>query len=77
MPSGVEQWVWVADFHGFGLKDTDPRLAKIFLDVSAGHYPERLGLFYCVDAPGIFNMLWKCIQGRVDPVTRAKVRFVP
>lgn len=21
MPPGVEQWIWVLDFHGFGLRD--------------------------------------------------------
>ena len=62
---------------GFGLRDTDPRLAKIFLDVSARHYPERLGLFYCVDAPSMFNIVWKCVQPMVDPITRAKVCFLP
>ena len=77
MPPGVEQWVWLSDFHGFGFKDTDPRLARIFLEVSAKHYPERLGLFYCIDAPGMFSMLWKCLQGMVDPVTRAKIRMLP
>ena len=41
MPQHVEQWVWVSDFQGFGLSDCDPRLAKIFLDISAWHYPER------------------------------------
>lgn len=33
---------------GFGLADCDPRLAKIFLNVSAAHYPERLGTFFIV-----------------------------
>ena len=51
MPAGVGQWVWVSDFKGFGLSDCDPRLAKVFLDLSAEHYPERLGLFLIVDAP--------------------------
>ena len=51
MPAGVGQWVWVSDFKGFGLSDCDPRLAKVFLDLSAAHYPERLGLFIVVDAP--------------------------
>lgn len=51
MPPGVGQWVWVSDFKGFGLSDCDPRLAKVFLDLSAAHYPERLGLFIVVDAP--------------------------
>lgn len=42
MPEGVSQWVWASDFHGFGYKDLDPRMARIFLHVSAEHYPERL-----------------------------------
>lgn len=77
MSSGTEQWVWISDFHGFGLRDTDPRLAKIFLDVSAKHYPERLAVFYCIDAPGLFSMLWRALQPFVDPITREKVRFLP
>lgn len=40
MPPGVEQWVWVCDFHGFGMADINPKLAKAFLDISAEHYPE-------------------------------------
>ena len=51
MPAGVGQWVWVSDFKGFGMSDCDPRLAKVFLDLSAAHYPERLGLFLIIDAP--------------------------
>ncbi len=51
MPEGVGQWVWVSDFKGFGMGDCDPRLAKVFLDLSAAHYPERLGLFLVIDAP--------------------------
>ena len=51
MPEGVGQWVWVSDFKGFGMSDCDPRLAKVFLDLSAAHYPERLGLFLVIDAP--------------------------
>ena len=42
MPEGVSQWVWASDFHGFGYRDLDPRMARIFLHVSAEHYPERL-----------------------------------
>jgi len=40
MPPGVQQWVWVCDFHGFGMADINPKLAKAFLDISAEHYPE-------------------------------------
>lgn len=51
--------------------------ARAFLDVSAAHYPERLGMFFVVDAPRIFNTLWAAIEAYVDPKTRQKIRFVP
>lgn len=76
MPEGVESWCWVLDFHGFGLSDCDPRLAKIFLNISAAHYPERLGQIFVVSAPMLFNTLWKAIAPMVDPVTRDKIHFV-
>lgn len=57
--------------------DCDPRLAKAFLDVSAKHYPERLGKFFVVGAPGVFNMLWRAIRGMVDPNTKEKIMFLP
>lgn len=77
MPQGVEQWVWIMDFHGFGFADINVRLAKSFLDVSAQHYPERLGLFLLVDAPRLFNALWSAIENWIDPVTKKKIRFLP
>lgn len=57
-------------------RDCDPRLARIFLEVSERYYPERLGEFINVSTPSIFSMLWKAIEGWVDPVTRQKVKFV-
>lgn len=76
MAPTVEQWIWVMDFHGFGLADCNVRLAKAFLDVSASHYPERLGMFLIVDAPRVFNTLWSAIESWVDPKTKQKIRFV-
>ncbi len=29
MPPGVEQWIWVCDFKGFGMADVNPKLAKV------------------------------------------------
>ena len=46
-------------------------------DISARHYPERLGLFLVVGAPRIFGGLWHMLQPLVDPVTRAKIKFLP
>ncbi len=28
------------DFHGFGMADVSPKLARAFLDISATHYAE-------------------------------------
>ena len=76
MPAGRESWVWVMDFHGFGLSDCDPRLGRIFLDVSARHYPERLGQFLIVSAPRLFTALWNTLKPLIDPITVAKINFV-
>ena len=41
------------------------------------HYPERLEAALLFHTPGIFNAAWKLIRPMVDPVTAAKVEFVP
>lgn len=76
MPPGVESWSWVLDFHGFSIRDCDPRLARIFLHLAATHYPERLGHFWIVDAPALFGTLWSAVQRFIDPKTRKKIAFV-
>mmetsp|Transcript_3868 Transcript_3868/g.11192 ORF Transcript_3868/g.11192 Transcript_3868/m.11192 type:complete len:319 (-) Transcript_3868:579-1535(-) len=76
MPKGVEQWVWVSDFAGFGMSDVDPGMARTFLHVSAEYYPERLGHFVVLDAPSVFNVLYKIVKPWVDPATTAKITFV-
>lgn len=73
---GVISWNWVLDMHGFALVDCDPRLAKIFLQIAADHYPERLGNFFIVDAPRLFSSLWSAISRFVDPKTKKKIQFL-
>ena len=72
----VEQWVWVSDFHGFSFSDLNPRIADTFLDLSAKHYPERLGAFLVVGAPFLFNGLWSVVQPLVDAATRKKIHML-
>jgi hypothetical protein len=62
MDPGVEQWIWVCDFYGFGMADINIRLARAFLSVTAEHYPERLGHFIVIDAPSAFNIVWRAVQ---------------
>jgi hypothetical protein len=76
MTPPVEQWVWVSDFHGFGFSDLNPQIATTFLELSARHYPERLGAFLVVGAPFIFSGLWSVVQPLVDPVTRKKIHML-
>lgn len=76
MTPGVEQWCWILDFHGFSVRDCDPRLARIFLHLAATHYPERLGNFWIIDAPVLFNTLWSAISPFIDPKTKKKIAFL-
>lgn len=77
MPPGVERWVWVMDFHGFGLRDCNPKIAKIFLSMTSAHYPERLSNIVVIGAPSLFNGLWSMLKPLVPDVTKEKIRFTP
>lgn len=76
IPEGVETYIWVSDFHGFGFSDCDPRMAAGCLQLFAQNYPERMGKFIMVDAPYIFHKMYKLLAPYVDPVTAAKLSFV-
>lgn len=76
MGEHVSQWNWILDFHGFGITDANPRLAKIFLNLAAEHYPERLGHFFIIDAPALFRTLWQAISPFIDPKTKKKIQFL-
>ena len=71
------QWVWVSDFHGFGLADLNPAIGRAFLHLSATHYPERLARFVLVGAPPLFNSLWRLLQRYICEDTRRKILFLP
>lgn len=77
MQPGVEKWVWFSDFVGFGWKDCNVTLGKIFLDLASKHYPERLGCFVLCGTPAIFKTLWHAILPFVDPVTKEKIKLIP
>mmetsp|Transcript_11033 Transcript_11033/g.31184 ORF Transcript_11033/g.31184 Transcript_11033/m.31184 type:complete len:290 (+) Transcript_11033:309-1178(+) len=77
MGEGAERWVWVMDFHGFGLPDCNPKIAKIFLGMTSAHYPERLSHIIVIGAPGIFNGLWGMLKPMIPDVTKQKIMFVP
>mmetsp|Transcript_16257 Transcript_16257/g.48423 ORF Transcript_16257/g.48423 Transcript_16257/m.48423 type:complete len:233 (-) Transcript_16257:2063-2761(-) len=70
MPPGVESWVWLNDFAGFGLADCHPGLAMSFIELSGVHYPERLGQLLALDAPSMMTPVWNMVKPFIDPVRR-------
>lgn len=54
-------------FEGFGFSDMDPRLASQVLRILGDHYPERLRRVVLVDAPYIFQPVWKAVRIRSLP----------
>lgn len=73
----AQQWVWVSDFHGFGVADLNPAVGKAFLNLCANHYPERLARFVLVGAPPLFSSLWSLLKRYICADTRAKIVFLP
>eukprot|EP00884_Botryococcus_braunii_P005866 jgi/Botrbrau1/15280/Bobra.97_1s0006.1 len=45
MPKGVEQWIWISDFHGFGFADCDPRIATSSSTSARDTTPNALAAF--------------------------------
>lgn len=43
-----QQWVWVSDFSGFGMKNLNPSIALEANTLFGTYYPERLGAFILV-----------------------------
>ena len=71
-----DQYVWVCDFHKFGAGNMSPSVAIKCLSLFARSYPERLEMMVFVEAPKIFNGLYKMLTAFVDPVTVQKLRFI-
>ncbi|SAL95207.1 hypothetical protein [Absidia glauca] len=77
MPAGVETIDIIIDFKG-ALASHHPSLAtsKKFLEILSNHYPERLGYALIVKSPWFFLTSFKLVSPFIDPVTRAKIKFV-
>jgi hypothetical protein len=75
---GTAQFVWLNDFHGFGLVDAaNVSLPMAFISMMANHYPERLRSLLVLDAPSIISPLWNMCKPIIDPKTHSKIKFLP
>ena len=83
-PFPNDQYVWVVDFHKFGLADMSPKVAGACLSLFGKSYPERLGGMIIVGAPMLFNGLYRAVCAFADPVTgtcgpgfpKSRLRFI-
>ena len=70
----ITQWVWVFDFHGYGLWDNNPSTvvaAAQFLPL----HPNRLYKVIMLDAPTAFSAIWGVVSGFLTDITKAKITF--
>ncbi|KAJ9472534.1 Random slug protein 5 [Diplonema papillatum] len=76
---GVEKFTYIVDLQGFTMANSsrDTIVAKEWTGVLSNHCPERLHRAYLINYPSVFKWFFKLIQVFIDPVTKAKVRWVP
>ncbi len=70
----VPQWVWVFDFHGYGLWDTNPTTVLAAAQFLPMH-PNRLFKVIMLDAPTAFSAVWSVVSGFLTDITKAKITF--
>jgi hypothetical protein len=68
------KWVLVIDFHGFSVRDADPRNATHTAWLLR-HFPERLALAVVYDAGLLFNGVWRVTRRLLNATTVARVCF--
>jgi len=69
-----DQWVWLFDFHGYGLWDNNPATviaAAQFLPM----HPNRLFRVVLLDAPSAFSTVFSLASGYLADITKAKIAF--
>lgn len=44
--------------------------------IGSRYFPERTVLFFILNAPGIFSMMWNVVKGLVDPRTQKKINIL-
>eukprot|EP01063_Lacrimia_lanifica_P011181 TRINITY_DN17989_c0_g1_i1.p1 TRINITY_DN17989_c0_g1~~TRINITY_DN17989_c0_g1_i1.p1 ORF type:complete len:433 (+),score=155.53 TRINITY_DN17989_c0_g1_i1:42-1340(+) len=76
---GVERMSYVIDLKGFTMANSvrDMKVCKEWLSVLGNHQPERLHKAYLMNYPGAFKVFFGMLKPFIDPVTKAKVNWVP
>ncbi|CAH0372248.1 unnamed protein product [Pelagomonas calceolata] len=51
-------------------------LVKAIAAHDQSHYPERMGVTFIINAPGVFGLVWRTVRPFIDPATRDKIKIV-
>jgi hypothetical protein len=73
----IDKEVVLLDFGGMSLSLL--KLKTIFgtmNSIGSRYFPERTVLFFILNAPGIFSMMWNVVKGLVDPRTQKKINIL-
>ncbi|RKO85896.1 CRAL-TRIO domain-containing protein [Blyttiomyces helicus] len=77
MPPGIEHLTLVIDYENMSMFNAPPlSISKRVLSIIGDHYPERLGVSFVINPSWYLWGFFKLIGPFLDPVTRAKIRFV-
>lgn len=68
--------VGIIDLKGLGWRNLDAQALKACFFVLNQCYPERMHRIYMLDAPRIFDGLWRVVSPFIDANSREKIRFV-
>mmetsp|Transcript_31809 Transcript_31809/g.56931 ORF Transcript_31809/g.56931 Transcript_31809/m.56931 type:complete len:422 (-) Transcript_31809:273-1538(-) len=66
----------VLDLKGIGLRNLDAATMKELFRVIGHHYPGNLDTFWFLDAPFIFNGLWRAVKQVLPSIVTPRVAFV-
>jgi hypothetical protein len=72
-----QRMVLVFDLANFVFDSMDYEAVKILISVLGYNYPESLEVVHIINEPWIFKACWAIIRAWLDPVTAAKVNFIP
>ncbi|KAK4534423.1 hypothetical protein CDCA_CDCA01G0448 [Cyanidium caldarium] len=72
----VEKLCLIIDFQGYSLRNAPSlQVQRQTLKILQDHYPERLGMAICIDAPVLFWTFFQLIKPFIDKRTAAKIKF--
>ncbi|KAI9140825.1 CRAL-TRIO domain-containing protein [Paraphysoderma sedebokerense] len=72
----IENVCLVFNMKGFSSSNMDFPMTKFLVTCLQSYYPESLGQCLIVEAPWVFNGIFKLIKPLLDPVVMSKIKFI-